>query len=878
MEWNISLLGSPEIRVAGESVPLPRTRKSLCLLALLVLEAAKGEGVLDRVMLAEQLWPDSPVEAAATNLRQSLAILRRSLGEAGDMIESPAKSTLRLNPNGLRCDVYTFDAAIARKDYESAVAAYRGTLLLGVYDDWLLPERDCRERACLDALLALSEKANACGDVEAARRWAEQAVFFNPLDEPAQRQLYTAYALEGNLAAARVAFRRFRLRLREEQQQNPDPETVACLAALTAEPPALGKPVPHRATTPRFLTTFVGRTSILAELHAIATQLETHLLTLLGPGGMGKTRLAIELARTLTTDESPEVTFVDLSPLPLDASVDAVYAAICAALGLRLSPALTAREAIATVQPEGWMILDNAETVRDSCLTVVEGLLALCHDLRLIVTSRQVLGISGEIRWTVPSLTNEEAAQLLRARANAVRPGSVLIDADVSALCARLDGMPLAIELAAGRLSVLTPSQLRDGLDRQRHRLLKATETNPSLTPARHITLHAALEGSWDLLTEPQRTTLSHLSIFAGGWTLDAVHHILFPDAEAWDALERIEELTHRSLVSVRGERGFLLDTIREFARMRLPDDEVAPLWERFARYYIKLAHLDKELALLPSERDNLYAALESAEAGTALQLYVALGEYFLRGGHFEEGRRFGAVLLDATPLDHPERAWALYEAGRLAQAQDDLDTAHALFTAGINTTEETDPIRIRLLGNLGLLLRGRGDLVGAERLYDDAVRLAERNEDEKALVTLRIRQAILADDLGHPDDAVRRFEELLESLTSASDAGTRGIILGFLGGLYRRRGNLPAAVDAFQRALPLHERYGYQSEIARVCLGFGRCLLALGAGVTEIEPLLRRARDTYHTLGDQSGIAQTDAELDRMAEAARVTVGSSML
>ncbi len=863
VEWKVSLLGTPEIHVAGEPVALPRTRKALSLLALLLLEAGRGVGVVDRVTLAEQLWPDSDAEAGATNLRQTLAILRRSLGKAAEQIEAPTKSTLRLNPTGLTCDLYIFDTAMAREDYATAAVVYRGALLPGTYDDWLLPERQRREHACLAALLHLSAEAATRSDTEAARQWAERAVALAPLDEPAQRQLYTAYAAEGNLAAARSAFQRFRVRLREEQQLSPSAETLACLSALVNAPAVSRGRTPHKDTTPRFLTTFIGRAEALAELRMIAARPDTRLLTLLGLGGMGKTRLAVELAQSLNGEAIP---FVDLSPLPADASEDALYTAIAAVLELPLSPTLTAREAIAVVPPENWLILDNAETVQAACATVAAELLCNCPKLRLLVTSRQVLGIPGEIRWAVPALTEEEATQLFRIRADAVRPGMNLTDAEVAELCERLDGMPLALELAAGRLNVLTPAQLRGGLDRQSLRLLKNTEALPSAVPSRHATLQATIQGSWELLTESQQTLLAQLSLFAGGWTLDAAYHILFPEADEWYALDRLEELANRSLVSVRGERGFLLDTIREFARERLAVENEAEVQERFARYYLQLARQDSELALLPTERSNLHAALERAEPGTALQLYVALGEYFLRGGHFEDGRRFGKALLAATAPNHPDRPWAFYEAGRLAQAQNDLDAAQALFAAGLSASAESNPVRIRLMGNLGLLERGRGNLAGAELVYAEAVRLAEQNGDRKALVTLGIRQAILAGDLGNLDEAVHRFETLLASLDDADD-GSRAIVLGLLGGYYYRFGDVPRAMDAFCRALPLHERYGYQSEIARVCLGLGRCLISLGADASQAEAFLVRAWDTYQQLGDHAGVSQVAPYLENISQ-----------
>lgn len=841
VEWNVCLFGVPRIRIAGENIPLPRTRKSFSLLALLIINAGTA---VSRTLLAESLWPDTSADVGATNLRQALAILRRTLEPVAPHIQSPNKTTLRLDPNGLSCDLWAFDDAIARGDWEAAVRTYTGPLLADSAEDWLLLERQKREKACLASLHHLAEEAT---QPESARSLAEQAVFLAPLDEPTQRLLYTTLARVGNLAAARAAFHRFRTRLWQEQQQAPSPETLAHIARLSAPGTT---PLPEG---PHFLTSFVGRETCLRELGNTASDPEIRLLTLLGPGGMGKTRLAVKLAQTLVPEGIP---FVDLAALPPSAPTETLYNAIANALHLRLAPTLTAREAVRVAAPE-WLLLDNAETVLETCATVVTELLTDCPGLHLLVTSRQVLGVPGETRWSVPPLNMEESTTLFRARARNTQPTLILADTVAQAICEKLDGIPLALELAAGRLSILPPVALLTQLETQRLPVLRTSHA----TVPRHATLQATLEGSWALLSPTQQHDASCLAIFASGWTPDAAHAVLFTTLESWEVLDRIEELVHRSLVSIRVERTFFLDTIREFALAQLSPDERADLQQRHTHYYTQLAERDRELSRLPQERDNLRAALENALPVDALRLYVALGEYFLRLGHFAEGRHYAALLLAKTPADHPARPWACYEAGRQAQAQNDLLEAEKWFREGMNSAGEDLRVRVSLLGNLGLLARSRGDLPGAESLYQEAATLATEHQFTSDLVTLRIRLAILAEDRGEPQTSFQLLRELLDDLTEPHQDGERGIVLGLLGGVARRLGNHAQALEFYRQALPLHERFGYLSEIARVCLGTGLSLVALGEHSAAL-PFLRRAADTYHTLGDFEGEERAIAAL----------------
>jgi DNA-binding SARP family transcriptional activator len=528
--------------VHGQPLPKPRSRKETWLLALLALHA---DAPLERTWFTETLWPDALGEAASYNLRRSLYGLRVALGPEADRLLAPTPRTLRLDLTGADCDVASFDAAVRRGDEASlkeAVALYSGPLLLGCPEEWAFPERQSRERAVVGALETLAASARARGNLAEAAAQLGRALEIDPFRETALRLLLETLAAQQNHAAVTTAYQAYRRRLRDELNVDPAPETIALFRQLQMEArqPATPKPsAPEAVPSPQAsthlptpLTALIGR---VQETEAVAAALDdARLVTLTGTGGVGKTRLALAVAHKLASEFADGAWFADLAPL---ADPKLMVQAVLTALGAREAPGRSPSEALAEfLRPKRLLlVLDNCEHLVMACAHLSRALLEQCPGLHILATSREPLGVAGEVQWRVPSLSlpgdaatgtaESEAVRLFVARVRQARPGWKPTEAEYAAVAAivlRLDGLPLAIEMAAARMRALPVGQIASRLG-DAFRLLSGPGGGPV---PRQQTLRATLDWSWDLLSEDEKALLARLSVFAGGWTLEAAEAV----------------------------------------------------------------------------------------------------------------------------------------------------------------------------------------------------------------------------------------------------------------------------------------------------------------------------------------------------------------
>ncbi len=518
---------------------------------------------------------------------------------------------------------------------------------------------------------------------------------------------------------------------------------------------------------PQQLTSFIGRGKESADIRSLLSK--TRLLTLTGSGGCGKTRLSLQVAADVLEDYADGVWLIELAALAEPALVTQTLAQT---LGLREEAGRSLLQTlIEHLKPKRTLlVLDNCEHLLSAITRLADALLRACPGVNILANSREGMGTAGEVIYRVPSLSlpdpkkphtvvsisQYESARLFVERAAAVLPAFTVTNANASALasvCHRLDGIPLAIELAAARVRVLSLEQIADRLD-DRFRLL--TGGSRSALP-RQQTLRALIDWSFELLTLSEQTLLARLAVFAGGLTLDAAEAVTVGNGiEDWEALDLLTGLVDKSLVlaQAQGEsaRYHLQETVRQYAReLPLFLDDAARIRRRHGHYFVTLAEeADPQLdgpqqkewfARLEAEHDNFRAALdfcsqdaarESAEA--ALRLTAAIYWFWFVRGYLSEGRSYLAAALerDSGEADPKVRARALTGAGILAREQGDNAEARTRFTQSLQLAREQNDLRgvTGALNNLGMLALDQGDYQAAQPLYAESLELARAQGD----------------------------------------------------------------------------------------------------------------------------------------------------
>jgi predicted ATPase/DNA-binding CsgD family transcriptional regulator/DNA-binding XRE family transcriptional regulator len=612
-------------------------------------------------------------------------------------------------------------------------------------------------------------------------------------------------------------------------------------AAARPSPPAPPRSVAGNLPTPP--TSFIGRERELAEVRRLLGQ--ARLVTLTGAGGVGKTRLALEVARSVQADYPDGVWLVELAAL---ADPALVPQAVATALGVPEQPGrpiadtLTARLAARRLL----LVLDNCEHVIDACAALADALLRACPDVRLLATSRAPLAVGGEVAWRVPSLPvprrsdrapaaveRVAAARLFRERARAARPGFAVTDRNapaVAELCRRLDGIPLALELAAARTPALTVEQIVGRLGDPLRLLTGGGRT----APPRQQTLRATIDWSYGLLTEDERALLRRLAVFAGGWTLEAAEEVgagggLEPGA----VLDRLARLVEQSLVQAEmadaGEARYrLLAMVRQYGLERLREaGEEAAVRTRHARRCLALAvRAEQELfgrdqlawlARLDLEHDNLRAAVAwaiEADPEAAVRLVASLSPYCRLRAHYAEWDGWLARIRPPAGRPPPRTApWAraLYGAARLRFDQGDRAEARACAAASLAAARAVGDARLigRALHVQARLLLDTSEVAAAHRLLDEALALFRAEDDAHGMGDVLWCQGLAARHQGDFRRARALLEESLIHLERAGDRHPIAVALAFLGEVQRDQGEYARAEVRLEASLAAGRELG---------------------------------------------------------------------
>ncbi|MFN8496888.1 MAG: tetratricopeptide repeat protein [Anaerolineae bacterium] len=873
----ITCLGEFEVVVAGRSAAHFPTDKVRALLVYLALEADRPHS---RQVLTGLLWPDQPQDRAFSNLRTTLRRLRQALDAAAPSVADAAlittRQTLRAHPEAFSVDVLTIadlSAACAGHDHadlttcapclmrlEQVATLYQGHLLAGFslpdaapFEEWLVIRREMVEQQALAALQTLAEAHLMQGQYDQALAYATRQLTLDPYREHAYRQAMRALASTSQRASALAHYERWAEALRNELGVEPDAETtalaeqirsgrfrppVAPVNALALADPLLAPP----ATLPAYVGAFVGREQNVAELMALLEQPEVRLLTIVGAGGMGKTRLAAEVARLQQRRHPDGVVFVPLASVTQPTAIANTLAAALGVTGRGIAPHLAVTQALR--HRRTLIVLDNFEHVLDGSDVVVELLESAPHT-QVIVTSRERLNVRGEYVYPMRGMEYDLAAPLAAAAAlpavrlfaqcaRRIRPDFELNAATlphVLRICHLVQGMPLGLELAAAWVETLSVAEIAAEIEANADFLAHDWRD----APARQRSLRAVFDWSWRLLTDTEQSALRHLSVFRGGFTRDAARVVVGA------SLRVLTDLVRKSLLQ-RGETGAAVgryemhELVRQFAAERnAAGDATEAVAARHADYYAAflqeneaaLAGAGQSVALnaIGAEIDNVRAAWRwhvaqgqvagIAQAVEAYSLFCELrswrqeGDDALRSAFERLAPPPGAALPEPTRLTLSRLlAWR----GRFAQFLGRNEQSEAMLAQSLALAAGLDDKRLTAfcLASRGINANIRGDYLESSRLEQEAITLYRAVGDVSGMAETLNRLGGNYYDMGAFPEAKRCWQESYALFRSVGDRSGMARGLSNLGEVARHLGDYATSRQQAEESLALLHEIGH--------------------------------------------------------------------
>jgi predicted ATPase/DNA-binding SARP family transcriptional activator len=819
----------------GRAIALGSGRQSLLLHCLLL---QRGE-VVSRDRLIDALWGERPPATAANALQVQVHSLRKRLGQqriategVGYRLEvEPGELDLdrfeRLVARG-RSELGAGDAEEAASTLQEALALWRGPALADVaYEPFAQAEIARLEELRLVALEERIEAELALARHQELVPELEALVSAHTGRERLCGQLMLALYRSGRQTDALAVFRRARRSMQDELGLEPGPQLRDLQQAILRHDAVLRIESPDvraRRHLPAAETAIVGRRGELGEIGALLRGETTRLVTLTGAGGIGKTRLAVEIAHDLADAFADGVFFVDLAPLR-----DAALLPSAIARALRLEDRRS-EQLVETIQTHlaarrVLLLLDNFEVV-DEAAPLLSELLRGAPDLALLVTSRAPLRLSGEHVYRVQPLPIADAVQLFAARARLVAPSFRLVgeEADeVAQLCGRLDCLPLAIALAAARTRDYHPAELLDLAPRS----LELATGGARDLPARQRTLRATIDWSYQLLMEEEQQSFCTLAVFAGGFGAAAAAAVCDTRRRALASLVGDSLLQER--FGVGGEpRWYMLGTIREFALEQLGrSGDVDAYRARHAEHYVELAEVaegggasaeaEKAWVVLDQELDNLRAALAWSHEAQAVELELrlvgALAYYWSVREHLRDGlAAIEAALRRGSAGSAPVRAKALAGGSRLAESLGDYVRALAFAEESLAAYRSVGDRRgtARALVSLGVAAGNLGDRERCRKAYEEGAEIYRALDDQRGLAMVLNNVAYELIRHGEYDGARARCEEALVILDRLQLKARTVITLGNLGLAALLEGRLDEALDCFGQTLVLAAEVGY--------------------------------------------------------------------
>lgn len=877
---SISLFGRFEARL--EAVPLGGFdyNKVRALLAYLAIENKQPH---TRAALCVLLWPDLGENAARQNLSQALTRLRQVLGDKQASLPFilATTDTVQLNPAAAwEVDVNAFSTLITTAErhahrgwhlctpcatkLQAAVRWYQGDFLAHFYlsdsdpfEEWALPLRQRLRLRMLSTLERLVRYAEWRGDFTQGIEAAQRQVELEPFRDHVHRELMRLLALSGQHHAALLHYDHLAELLERELGAEPEPETIALYHQIRSDPiaPALHHTFPPPSSIPAAPTILVGRER---DVHAICEQLTgafqtpaPRLLTITGAPGMGKTRLALEIAHHLRFDFENGVHWIELAPV---GDANQVPTAIANALGIKEQPRRPLEETLADhlTSHHRLLVLDNFEHLLEAA-SFVAMLLRTCPTLSLLITSRAPLRLRAEVQYALEPLglpaldagidhaATTEAVQLFAHRVRAIHPDWMLTAETipaVAALCRRMDGLPLAIELIAPRLKSLSALEILHQFESP----LNAAPPGPRDMPVRHRTLRNAIQWSYERLTPDEQLIFTHLGLFPGGCTVESIQAVVGDSVTVMPLLEALHDtsLLHTRRAD-RHTHFYQLETIGAFAREQLAaNGEAEVATERFIDYFVQLADdayvqlLGSEQALwstrLAAEQDNIRAALRRAmgkhHVEAVLRIATGTWRFWWQRGNLRE-----ALGWLETGLAEPEQAppgvrtRAFRAAGVLAMGLSEYGQARRLLEEAAEVALQANAIYDHgsARTNLGMVLREQGDFDAACTYLEQSAALMRTLEDPRLVKFPLMILASLYVRMGRIDHAATLYDECLRLNRDLGDTeGTANALYG-IGSIHHARGEYALARQWCEQGMRLYESLNHQ-------FGAGWCYGLLGS------------------------------------------------
>jgi DNA-binding SARP family transcriptional activator/predicted ATPase len=947
--WHIELMGTFRVTYNDREFPMHTSKRASSLLAYLAFRLGNA---INRDELTEAIWPDDDPEAARARLRTTLTLLRKLIdtgSEAQRDIIQADRQAVTLDAEQCTTDIGNYYALLRRCGraahadeaealFRNALAIYGGDLLPQFEDAWIAVERQTLLEKHINTLRSLARLCVARSAYEDAIEFTRQEVACDPLNEDTHVLLMEMYVSQGKPASAIKQYQQLERMLEQSLQTTPSPKAVALYDRIRNDHSA--QPKTPRSDLNRWqmgnLKPLFGRQNELLRLAELVApfgenRCQSRLVTVFGPGGVGKTHISQVIARNLTYDFGDRVWFVPLADLMRPHQIEAAIAdAMCIDRAVQIPLQTQILDKLA--EGGGLLILDNFEHLTEGGDAIVEQLLKTSPDVRILITSRRHLNIAGEhlfelLPFHQPDLSGvegmdarvEAAAELpgvsiFLSRAQAVRPGLSLTEDNVQAIldiCCRLEGLPLSLEIAASRASVLSVQSLRSHLDDQLDLLVE----HRSQSPLRHKSVRNTIHWSYSLLTPELKSFLLNLSVFRGGWLADAAYTIcVLPPSSILHCLDLLDELRTCSLITtteVRGQIRFtMLFSITAFAgELLAKSGEVETVCDRHQHWFTEYVEQKSpesraDIDAVMDEYQNIVTAIEhglrdhaaSYQSLLSLRICTAMKDFWMARGLAHEASLL-VIRLASRDLPEAARAAAQTLAAQLLLPRGEYAAADELAAEALSAANSTAVIKTAASaqivlarsaclrsdyttafshaeracrdaeeGNFPVLQAEAHILMGMTNWYtadfqtglrhfEQALALYQVAGSRRGQALSRFRISTILRELGDLEGARRIILDALPVYRELGDIGGIAMCVHDLGLIALFTGDKETALEQMQEAMQLFKQVGNRGSTASCLANIAEILRETGRSAEGI-PILSEAHEIYKTLRDRRGEA----------------------